>query len=418
MSNLNQIANKKKILFKIWKFPSLSETFITAQIITAINSGYEVSVLVKDLLDFESSKQQELLEKYAIDKKIILEDFKIPKNRIWRFFQILAFLPGFLVDFGRFWAFLSAQDAFSLTHFYRFLFYSSLRDFDIIHVQYGTNAKPFDLLKKTGISKAKLVVSFHGHDAFFPINGWIENNGYYDDLFKYGDVMVANTPYLAQKIEALGCPEKKIESIPVGVDAQFFNGEKSAHVKGGPLRLITVGRLDKVKGHRFAIEVVKILKDKGFKVCLTIVGEGGERKNLKKLIKKSALNSLVTLVGKKSQREIRDYLLSSDLYILAAVPLQNDRRETQGLATLEAQSCGLPAVVFDSGGVSFTIENGESGFLVPEYDTVKMAERCQFFIENTSEIDIMGQNARKFVKGQFDQKVIDTKWSLLYDNLI
>jgi colanic acid/amylovoran biosynthesis glycosyltransferase len=53
----------KKLIFKIGQFPHLSETFILAQIITAINCGYEVKILVSELLDFENSKQLELIEK-------------------------------------------------------------------------------------------------------------------------------------------------------------------------------------------------------------------------------------------------------------------------------------------------------------------------------------------------------------------
>jgi glycosyltransferase involved in cell wall biosynthesis len=39
----------------------------------------------------------------------------------------------------------------------------------------------------------------------------------------------------------------------------------------------------------------------------------------------------------------------------------NGKRETQG-ATLEAQACGLPAIVFNSGGVKYG-KDGFSGFV-------------------------------------------------------
>ncbi len=47
--------NKKKIVFKISEFPHVSETFIIAQILTAIQLNYEVKILVNRVLDFKQS---------------------------------------------------------------------------------------------------------------------------------------------------------------------------------------------------------------------------------------------------------------------------------------------------------------------------------------------------------------------------
>ncbi len=418
MDEIKLLKTKKKLLFRLWQFPSLSETFITAQIITAIECGFDVSILVKELMDFEESKQYEVLKEYAIPEKIIIEDFKIPENKILRLIKISTLIPSLLANFQFLLAYLKAQGQFSLSHFYRFNFYLKFQDFDIVHVQYGTNSKPLDLLKKIGFMKAKLIVSFHGHDAFFPINGWINNNGYYDDLFSFGDLIIANTPYLTEKLEALGCPEIKLKTIPVGVDTKFFDGEKHKNPNEETFKLISVGRLSKVKGHLYLIKTVKILKEKNFKVHLTIVGEGQERENLEKMIITLGLNSEVTLSGKKNRQEIRACFLVSDLYIFAAVAVEGERRETQGLATLEAQSCQLPAVVFDSGGVKYTVINGITGFIIPEYDIQKMVEKCEFLIQNKSDTERMGKNARIFTKENFDQDIIDGKWSVLYQSLI
>ena len=82
MLNRNRnIIKNKEIIFKIGQFPHLSETFILAQIITAIKCVYEVKILVNELLDFERSKQLELIEKFDIEKRIIIKNYNIPKNK-------------------------------------------------------------------------------------------------------------------------------------------------------------------------------------------------------------------------------------------------------------------------------------------------------------------------------------------------
>lgn len=408
------MSKQKTILFKIWQFPQLSETFITAQIITAIKCGFEVSILVKEVLDFEESKQHKLLNTYAIPEKIILENFKIPKNKLLRVLKIFFLSPGLLKNLFYLIRFLKEQKQFRLSHVYKFHFYAKLKEFDMIHVQYGTNVNPIDKLKKIGFYQSKLIVSFHGHDAFFPINGFIENNGYYDDLFDYGDLIVANTPYLAQKIEGLGCSKERLKIIPVGVDTEFFRPEKKRKKSSNCFQLITVGRLNKVKGHQYAIEAVKQVKERGLAVYLTIIGEGKERKNLEKIINEYNLEDEVSLIGKKSQTTVKNYLLSSDLYILAAVPVENQRRETQGLATLEAQACGLPAVVFDSGGVKFTILDNKTGFVVPEFDVASFAEKIEKLIKNEAMRYEFSENAVRFIKENYSENTLIKKWKKLY----
>jgi len=407
----------KSILFKIWKFPQLSETFILAQIITAIKCGYRVNILVEDLLDIEESKQQGLIEKYKILDKIIIENYQIPKNKLIRLIKACYLVCINLPYLVKLIKYLLNEKVLSISAVYRFQFYKQFRDYNIIHVQYGTNVKPVDVLKKTGLICSKLVVSFHGHDAFFPINGIIPNNAYYDNLFNYGDLVVANTPYLAKIIEKLGCTINKLQTIPVGVDTTFFHPLEKEKKAGDFLKIISVGRLDTVKGHKYAIEVVKRLYDKGYKIFLTIVGEGVERKNLENLIAKKKLERIVFLTGKKNQQEVRSYLQEHDIYILAAVPVENNRRETQGLATLEAQACGLPAVVFDSGGVKYTVSEGKTGFIVPEYDVDAMTQRIQELIDNVKLRQEMGIEAVIYVENHFSQNKINDIWCETYNEL-
>jgi len=123
------------------------------------------------------------------------------------------------------------------------------------------------------------------------------------------------------------------------------------------------------------------------------------------------------LVGKKTQAEIKEMYLQSDLYVFAAVPLPDGRRETQGLATLEAQACGLPVIAYDSGGVKYTIDAGKTGFIFDEFEIEKVVEKLLFLNENRNVIQEMSNNCFSFVEANFSQKVINEKWSHIYSNL-
>lgn len=408
---------KERIIFKLREFPHLSETFILAQIITALKLGYDVKLLVRKKLNFDASKQEILLKKYKIDKKIIIEDYKIPKNKMYRFLKCLLFLLINSNDIKYIYRFYKENKKFSLTWLFQFHFYKQFNNAAIFHIQYGTNKSPIDLLKKIGYFKPKVIVSFHGHDVFFPINGFIKNNGYYDDLFSTSTAIIANTPYLADLILNLGCSKDKILIIPVGVDTDFFYPLKVNKTQNSTLKLITVGRLDKVKGHQYSIEAVLKLIKNDSDVTLTIIGEGTEGKNLMNLIAKYHLEEKVFIKGSKSQEEVRQELWEHDIYLLTAVALKDGRRETQGLATLEAQACGLPVIVFDSGGVKYTLKDEVSGFVCEEYDVEAVVEKIIKLIEDPSSLTSMGKKAISFVNENYAQKILDKKWELMYRNL-
>ncbi|MDT0643047.1 glycosyltransferase [Zunongwangia sp. F363] len=401
----------KSILFKIQQFPHLSETFVLNHIIMAIKLGYEVKILVKDVLDFEKSMHVDKLKRYHIAEKIIHENYHIPNNKFFRLIKAVK-ISFSISNWSKIISFFKLKSKFSLTWLYEIAFYNQFRKTDIIHVQYGTNVHPVDILKKAGLLKSKLIVSFHGHDAFFPINGFIENNGYYQHLFTGDNLVVANTPYLAEKIKGLGCSKENLTTIPVPVDIEYFHPDKNL-VNGKEIKIITVGRLDPVKGHYVAIEFINRIRKKGLSITFTIVGEGSEYEKLKRKIAELTLEKTINLVGRKSQGEVRDLLNQSDIYLFTGIPVAEGRRETQGLATLEAQACGLPVLAFDSGGVKYTMKNGITGFLCAENDLNCLSEKLQLLC-NKNLRKKMGGEARKFVQEVYSQNEVKKKWKAIY----
>jgi colanic acid/amylovoran biosynthesis glycosyltransferase len=410
--------NKKKIVFKINEFPHVSETFIIAQIITAIQLNYQVVILVKKVLSFKQSLHEDILLKHKLNEFIVLEDVKIPKIKIFRFLKIFYL---FILNIGNLKSILSFykfQKEKSFSWIFYWDFYKQFNNTNtIFHIQYGNNKFPIDVLKAKCNFKANVITTFHGHDAFFPMHGYIPNDGYYDLLFESADVITANTKYLANKIEQLDCPSSKLKIVPVGVDTTYFNAINKVQNTNPILKLINVGRLDPVKGHKYLIEIVNQIVKRGINIHLCVVGEGEERKNLELLIQKYNLSESIKLVGKKTQSEIKEMYLNSDLYVFAAVPLPDGRRETQGLATLEAQACGLPVIAYNSGGVRYTIKEDVTGFLFDEFEIKAVVEKLLFLNENRSVIQEMSNNCYKFVDENFSQNSINEKWSSIYSNL-
>lgn len=397
-------------------FPRLSETFLIAQVITAIECGFDVKILLSDKSGVREKSFIQAIEKYNMEDKIIIEDYKIPKNAISRIMMSLFLIFKNIGDINKILNYIRIPGVSRLDRIFIFDFYKRLGDFDIIHVQYGTNTKPIDALKRIKLLTSKVIISFHGHDLHFPINQVITNLDYYVEIFKSSDLLIANTPYLKEKLVSLGATESKIEIIPVGVNKKFLRQETNKKLFG--LNLITVGRLEVIKGQKLGVQCVKLLRQNGIDVHYTLVGTGSQENELKSQILALGMENHITMTGQKNQEEIIEILKRHDIFLMTSIEDEKLGKESQGLVTAEAQALGLPVVAFDSGGVKYTIVNGKTGYLIKEGDVKAMAEKIQYLFFHKKLLMQMSKNATIFINQNYSNEKIKTIWCRLYSSVL
>jgi len=405
---------QRTLLFKIRKFPQLSETFIVNQILLAVKMGYEVRILTEEFTDISSNANSNLFEKYNLCEKVIIEDYRIPGKRLKRILKAIWIVlknSGLLPHLIKYY---KESGKKGLLPLYEFFFYKPFQNFDTIHIQFGTNKHPVDIMKKIGYLKTRLIVSFHGHDLYFPINNIIPNNGYYDRLFETADYLIANTNFLMEKLLAINAPKEKIKIIPVAVDTSIFKPDKRANKRTGIIRIISVGRLEIFKGHHLGIECISKLVNKGYNIKYSIVGTGIQERVLEQLIQKFGLANHIHLLGRKSQEDIISLLPNQDFFLMTSITDPNYGVESQGLVTAEAQACGLPVVAFDSGGVKYTLIDGETGFLCKEKDIECYTEKIELLIRNDSLRKKMGIDAVQFIEREYSENSVLNKWRNIY----
>lgn len=410
----------KKIVFKTDLFPGNSETFIINQVTGAIKMGYDVSLIVNEKNDVTQSSQQELIKKYKLAEKTFEIKNIRPNNPLNVLFMALKIVlkkryPAALLKTFNYFKYkkagLSGRLFYDLISIYPFL------NADLFHVQFGIFAEPLVRLKKQGLLKASIVTTFHGFDVHFNSNTYHKRKESYRNLFAVGSFFTCNTKYLANQLIQLGCPPEKLEIIPMGIDISFFKPLNHKKVSDR-IHLISVGRLIKFKNHKDGIRAVAELIERGYDVFYTIIGEGKEYKNLKNLINKLGLVDHVLLAGAKSQKFIRDTMQRADIFLMTSVQDETGRRETQGVVTGEAQACGLPVVAFNSGGVPYTMIDGETGFLSEENDYQDMAKNIEKLITNPGLRKQMSEKARQFVTEHYALESSAEKMQMLYQKLL
>lgn len=408
--------NKKKIAFVIQSFPSRSETFIVYQIANAILLGFEVSILVKRIQSEADNPLMDVIDKFDLmNKVIVLNDLRPKRLWMYHFYAFYLFFQKVPTQyFKTFNVFKFGLDGLLGKLFYGLIAFKDVLGYDIIHIQFGTNAYPIPKLKKHGLIKTKMITTFHGVDAHYTKENYQLKIKSYKELFEYGDHFTVNTKYLAEKITSIGCPKGKLTVMPMAGDTDFF---KPQDIKKNTdsFSLISVGRLIELKGHHLGIEVVEVLKSKEIDVKYTIVGMGERFDYLEQMVRSKGLESNVDLVGNKSRQEIRELLCQSDVYLMTSIKDSEGRSEAQGLVTIEAQSCGLPVVAFDTGGVAETIVENKSGFLCVEGDVGAMCEFVEQLMSNHELYRFMAFNGRKHVINNYSLEGMKDRQKKLYD---
>jgi len=174
--------------------------------------------------------------------------------------------------------------------------------------------------------------------------------------------------------------------------------------------LTTIGRLEAVKGHTYLLAALKILKEKGCRCKLLIVGKGGRENVLRDEIKRHSLDGDVLLLGEKE--EIRGLLAATDVFVLSSL------WEGMPNALLEAMARGLAVVATRVGGIVEVVKDGENGMLVNTKDSDALSKALERVIVDDEFRCRLGRNAREYVEENFNILTTVAQTRSLYRELL
>lgn len=144
-------------------------------------------------------------------------------------------------------------------------------------------------------------------------------------------------------------------------------------------------------------------------VKLYIFGEGPERNSLENLISQLQLNNQVFLPGFKPRHEIADKYSESDCFVLAS------RRETFGVAYIEAMSMGLAVIATKCGGPEDFI-NESNGIKINVDDETELSAAM---LKIYNEIDrFNGYKISSEIKKKYSPEVISDRLTNIYNEII
>jgi glycosyltransferase involved in cell wall biosynthesis len=146
--------------------------------------------------------------------------------------------------------------------------------------------------------------------------------------------------------------QDKILYFPVnGIAAEdFMDGLPEPRRNGQRFKVITAGRLHRLKGFSLAVEAFGAFAEKHPASEMVIIGAGPEGGRISGLISRLGLEDKVRILPWLPRREVLANMRSSDVFLFPSF------RDGGGAVVVEAMGSGIPVVVLDSGGPGAHVE--------------------------------------------------------------
>lgn len=273
---------------------------------------------------------------------------------------------------------------------------------DLVHFEFGPTS--VDHLLTCRVNEVRTVVTFRGFD----IRSYgLEDDGFYDDVWKFADAVHCRSEEVWQCCVQRGCPaDKPHQIITGGVDVDYFDPSGRAHdmVAGSedrPLRMLSVEQLAWQKGHELSVEALARLVEQGIQAELRIIGAGPQERAIRFAAFDLGVLERVAFLGSQPRNEVRAEMRQADVLVMPSLS------EGFGIAALEAQAMQLPVVCSDAEGLPENVLDLVTGFVVPRRDSDLLAERLAMLAGDPEMRQSMGEAGRERVTHFFriDQKI-------------
>jgi glycosyltransferase involved in cell wall biosynthesis len=213
-------------------------------------------------------------------------------------------------------------------------------------------------------------------------------------------VATAGSHLKRQIVECVGYPAERILPTCMGLATNWFTPTRDREAVAGRLKLVTVARLNAVKGHRHALAAMKVAIERGCDVEYAMAGSGPNQGAIETEVKRLGLQERVRMLGTRSEEEVRELLWESDAFVLPSV----GQGEAYPVSVMEAMSAGLPVIVSNIGATAEMVEDGREGFVVEQGNEAGLSLAMVQLAKDVELRKRMGMAARKRASEMFEVK--------------
>ena len=168
-------------------------------------------------------------------------------------------------------------------------------------------------------------------------------------------------------------PDSRVHVVYPGVDTGRFRPDvdgrtlRARVAKDGDVLFLSVGRLQRRKGHDMVLQALARLRSTLPQVRYAIVGDGPHQAQLEADARALGLSDITHFVGPVREAELPGWYAAADVFVM---PNRSDGVDFEGfgIVFLEAGAAGKPVIGGRSGGVPEAVADGITGRLVDGED--------------------------------------------------
>ena len=195
--------------------------------------------------------------------------------------------------------------------------------------------------------------------------------------------------YVASDFELIkSYPGKKLRW---GYFPQIKNQDYVKPVLTDCINICWAGRIIELKHCEHAIEVARLLNEKGYNFHMDIIGDGNKKADIEALVDRYSLQDRVILHGGKKPDEVIEFMQKADIYLFTSNYL-----EGWGAVVNEAMECGCAVVAsHEAGAVPFLISDGVNGLTYENCSIRALQDKALYLFENRDKIREFGRRAKE-----------------------
>ena len=220
---------------------------------------------------------------------------------------------------------------------------------------------------------------------------------------------------MREEVKRLVADHEKIHVIPMGTDLKSrFVPPETRQNKGS---LLFVGRLVEKKGLRYLIDALPLILKRHPQVCLRIAGDGPEKGALQLQSKRLGISDHVRFLGAVKNESLPALYQKSDVVVFPSVIANDGDQEGFGLVLVEALGCECATVVTNLPAMQDIIVDGKTGFVVPQKNVQKLAEKIVSLLDDPEVGRSVGKEGRRFVVERYDWDEIAKQYAALIESI-
>jgi glycosyltransferase involved in cell wall biosynthesis len=216
--------------------------------------------------------------------------------------------------------------------------------------------------------------------------------------------MLTISEYNRSYLERMGVAADKLAVVRCGVSL-VMRSTAPDFERRDRYRIGTLGRLVEKKGMDVLIRAVAELRDRPYRIELSIAGDGPLRSELGALVRSLDLTDTVHFEGSIAHSQVTDWMKNLDIFVLACQKDSHGDMDGIPVVLMEAMSQSVPVISTRLSGIPELVVHEVTGLLTDPGDHLGLAAQIDRLLESVDLRSRLAVQAMEHVRREFSQDV-------------